>query len=73
MFAFRIYQIKKPNGETKTAFYFGIFHIMNELTEGDLSDIPDSQLTEWQEKLLAGRAVNYRGVIIRLACPNLEG
>ena len=65
MFDFTIYFIKPPHGEERSGYYFGLWGVLNEITDGDTSDIPNCQILEWSEKLNHGRAVNFRGFVIR--------
>ena len=65
MFEFCIYEIKPVTGESRSGYYFGIWGVINELSGGDTTQISNSQLLEWAEALKRGRAVNYRGNVIR--------
>ena len=65
MFEFTMYWIKPPYGEERCGYYFGLWGVLNEITDGDTTDIPNCQIIEWSKKLRAGRAVNFRGYVIR--------
>jgi hypothetical protein len=65
MFDFCIYEIKPVIGERRSGYYFGIWGVINEINDGDTSEVSNDQLLEWAEQLKKGRAVNYRGNVIR--------